>query len=877
MFRKEYIRIESSTQHSSVNEFVVINIPEEDVEPKQIILDPDDQPMWENAKIVAPTPNSAIVQPNVDDNFVINSTHLKMILENKFDGYLRADPHDHIREFLAICDMFKYGETQSEAVKLLIFPFSLCDEAKTWFNELNEESITSWEQMRRAFINRFFPPSLFNRLLLEIRNFSQLEKLMLLQGLQRLEQVKEGLQEIYEHVIKIPLQRIKDIEMGQRELESRSLIASRERASLLEQVMSSKRSNMRLQGTMMMERARANRFRRRVRFMESELRQIRRFRYYDRMRFRRLETFANMTITRSSITPEAIEELVNRQVEEVLAAYEATRAANAFEAEIQSQNGSDIANGNGRDGNGGDGNGGDGNGGNGNGGNKNPNENNRGARPVARECTYQDFMECQPLNFKGTALTWWSSHKRTIGTDAAFAMTWRELMKLMAEVYCPRTEIQKMESELWNLTMKNNDLAAYTQRFQELNMMCTKMVPEEEDRVEEFIRGFPDNIQGNVIAAEPTRMQDARDNRGQQPPNKRQNVGGQNVARAYTDANNERRVYNGPLPLCNKCKFIMKGHALRAVRVRDVIIGHGLVRNHLSGACRVMKKYYADSLCECKVLIIQKETEDKSEEKRLEDVPIVQDFPEVFPEDFPGLPPMRQVEFQIDLVPGAAPMARAPYRLAPTELQELSTQLQELSDKGFIRPSSSPWGAPGLEEDIPKTAFRTRYSHYEFQVMPFGLTNAPTNEEEHAEHLKLILELFKKEELYTKFSICEFWLSKVQFLAHVIDSEGIYMDLAKIEPIKDWASPKTPTEIRQFLDAAFKLLKQKLCSALILALPEGSENFMVYCDASRKGLGVDLMKREKVIAYASHQLKIEENNYTTYDLELGAIVFALKM
>ncbi|GJX55712.1 hypothetical protein Tco_0285609 [Tanacetum coccineum] len=114
MFRKEYIRIESSTQHSSVNEFVVINIPEEDVEPKQIILDPDDQPMWENAKIVAPTPNSAIVQPNVDDNFVINSTHLKMILENKFDGYLRADPHDHIREFLAICDMFKYGKTQSE-------------------------------------------------------------------------------------------------------------------------------------------------------------------------------------------------------------------------------------------------------------------------------------------------------------------------------------------------------------------------------------------------------------------------------------------------------------------------------------------------------------------------------------------------------------------------------------------------------------------------------------------------------------------------------------------------------------------------------------------------------------------------------------------
>nr|GEW25169.1 reverse transcriptase domain-containing protein [Tanacetum cinerariifolium] len=130
--------------------------------------------MWESDKTVAPTPNSAIVQPNVDNNFVINSTHLNMIQEDKFDGYLQADPHDHIREFLTICNMFIYGVTQSEAVKLLIFSFSLLDEAKTWFNELNQESITLWEQMRRAFINRFFPPSLFNRLLLEIRNFSQL-------------------------------------------------------------------------------------------------------------------------------------------------------------------------------------------------------------------------------------------------------------------------------------------------------------------------------------------------------------------------------------------------------------------------------------------------------------------------------------------------------------------------------------------------------------------------------------------------------------------------------------------------------------------------------------------------------------------------------
>ncbi|GJR23304.1 hypothetical protein Tco_0971831 [Tanacetum coccineum] len=117
--------LKSSTHHSFVNEFVVINIPEEDVKPKQIILDPDDQPMWESAKTVAPTPNSAIIQLDVDDNFVINSTHLNMIRENKFDGYLWADPHDHVREFLTICNMFGYGETQSETVKLLIFPFFL--------------------------------------------------------------------------------------------------------------------------------------------------------------------------------------------------------------------------------------------------------------------------------------------------------------------------------------------------------------------------------------------------------------------------------------------------------------------------------------------------------------------------------------------------------------------------------------------------------------------------------------------------------------------------------------------------------------------------------------------------------------------------------
>nr|GEZ42398.1 putative reverse transcriptase domain-containing protein [Tanacetum cinerariifolium] len=300
----------------------------------------------------------------------------------------------------------------------------------------------------------------------------------------------------------------------------------------------------------------------------------------------------------------------------------------------------------------------------------------------------------------------------------------------------------------------------------------------------------------------------------------------------------------------------------------------------------------------------------------------------------------------MEMIRLSAPLARGPNRLAPAEMQELSTQLQELSDKGFIRPSSSPWGASVLfvkkkygsfhmcidyrkinkltmknrypllriddlfdqlqgskvyskidlrsgyhqlrvhEEEIPMTAFRTRYSYYEFQLMPFVLTNAPAvfmdlmnrvckpyldrfvivfiNDiliyskiiKEHEGHLKLIMRLLKKEELHAKFSKCEFWLSKIQFHGHVINSEGIHS-------VKfDWGEKA---------EVVFQLLKQKLCSAPILALPEGSENFVVYCDASHKGVGAVLMQKEKIIAYASRQLKVYEENYTTHDLELDLL------
>ncbi|GJW26968.1 hypothetical protein Tco_0040779 [Tanacetum coccineum] len=239
-------------------------------------------------------------------------------------------------------------------------------------------------------------------------------------------------------------------------------------------------------------------------------------------------------------------------------------------------------------------------------------------------------------------------------------------------------------------------------------------------------------------------------------------------------------------------------------------------------SCAKTQKYIQKGCQVFLAQVMEKETDDKSEEKRLEVVPTVQDFLKVFPEDLPGLPPIRQVEFQINLVPGAAPVARSPYRQAPSEMMciyyrelnklivrnryplprtdDLFDQLQGSSVYSKIDLRSGYHQLRVRDEDIPKTVFRTRYGHYEFQVMPFGLTNAPA--EEHEEHLKLILELLKKEELYAKFLKCDFWLSKVQFLGHVIDSKGIHVDPAKIESIKNWTSPKSLTEIRQFLGLA---------------------------------------------------------------------------
>ncbi|EOX93994.1 DNA/RNA polymerases superfamily protein [Theobroma cacao] len=390
-------------------------------------------------------------------------------------------------------------------------------------------------------------------------------------------------------------------------------------------------------------------------------------------------------------------------------------------------------------------------------------------------------------------------------------------------------------------------------------------------------------------------------------------------------------------------------------------------------------------------------------EPKLEDIPIVSEFSDVFPDDLPGLPPDRELEFPIDLLPGTAPISIPPYRMAPAELKELKVQLQDLVDKGFIRSSISPWGAPVLfvkkkdgtlrlcidyrqlnrvtiknkyplpwiddlfdqlrgamvfskidlrfgyyqlrikEQDVPKTAFRMRYGHYEFLVMPFGLTNAPAvfmdlmnrvfhpyldkfvivfiddilvyskNDDEHVAHLHIVLQTLRERQLYAKFSKCEFWLKEVVFLGHVVSGAGIYVDPKKIEAILQWEQPRTVTEIRSFLGLAgyyrrfvqgfsmivapltrltrkgvkfewddvcenrFQELKNWLTSAPILTPPVSGKEFVVYSDASKLGLGCVLMQDEKVIAYASRQLKKHETNYPTHDLELAAVVFALKI
>jgi hypothetical protein len=439
-----------------------------------------------------------------------------------------------------------------------------------------------------------------------------------------------------------------------------------------------------------------------------------------------------------------------------------------------------------------------------------------------------------------------------------------------------------------------------------------------------------------------------------------------------------------------------------------VILGMNWLRQHGAIIDMLQRTVQLDSPNDSSKLLIRLPTPKRAVErvcavtiKEIKDIPVVREFPDVFPKDLPGLPPERDVEFVIELQPGTTPISRRSYRMPPKELAELKTQLQDLLDKGFIRPSSSPWGCPALfvkkkdqtlrlcvdyrplnevtiknkyplpridllfdqltrakvfskvdlrsgyhqirirPEDVPKTAFTTRYGLYEYLVMSFGLTNAlahfmylmnsvfmpeldkfvvvfiddiliySKSKEEHADHLRIVLTRLREHQLYAKFSKCEFWLDKVHFLGHVLSAKGA-VDPGKVKDILDWKPPTTVHQVRSFLgmagyyrrfipdfsriakpitellknhvkfvwspecDKAFEKLKKLLTTAPVLAQPDIAKPFAVYCDASGIGIGCVLMQ-ERVIAYASRQLKSHEENYPTHDLELAVVVHALKI
>ncbi|GJX60731.1 putative reverse transcriptase domain-containing protein [Tanacetum coccineum] len=521
--------------------------------------------------------------------------------------------------------------------------------------------------------------------------------------------------------------------------------------------------------------------------------------------------------------------------------------------------------------------------------------------------------------------------------------------------FCPSHEMQKLESELWNYAMVKAGHAAYTDRFHELARLVPHLVTFESRMIERYAYSLALQICEMVAVMEPKTMQKAVQISGAltdkavrngsiKKVEKRGNVG--NLARIGVERmiirelrldcrgvpRNVNNAINPTVRACYECGSTdhvrgqgrkNQGNQARGLEPSDLGFRYDIeiASGQLVKIDKVIKGM--DWLSNYTAEIIFHE---KASDKKQEEIVMVRYFPEVFSDDLSRLLPIQEIEFRIELIPEAMPVANSPYRLAPSELEELSGNHQ-------LRVH---------EDDIPKTAFKTLYGYFEFTVMPFSLINAPAifmnlmnrvcrsyldkfmivfihdiliyskTQEEHVEHLRLVLELLKKEKLYAKFSKCEFWLREVQFLGHVINGNGIHMDPSKIKAVKNWKATRTPTEVRSLLgltvyyrrfienfskiaksltiltqksktfdwgeeqELTFQTLKDKLCNALVLALPDGPKDFMVYCDASGIGLGCVLMQRGKVISYASRQLKIHEENYTTHDLELGAVVRSMR-
>ncbi|GJZ64857.1 putative reverse transcriptase domain-containing protein [Tanacetum coccineum] len=538
------------------------------------------------------------------------------------------------------------------------------------------------------------------------------------------------------------------------------------------------------------------------------------------------------------------------------------------------------------------------------------------------ECVEGKKVKFAAATLQGPALTWWNVKIATMGLETVKQMPWIEMKQLMTVEFCPIEEVQRMEHELWNLKVKEYNIVAYTQRFNELALMCPRMVKLERVKVDAYIRGLTDNIKGEVTSSMPANLNEAvrmayklmeqksqaraerilegkkqkwesfqsknSSGKGNHRDNSRQTLQNnqkQGNARAWLPLLLMERCANAlPIPTCYDCGE--QGHTRsrcpRKVKQEEVgeVCGRAYAIKDAEPKRKVrmwlLARKYVEGGCH---LFLAHMTKKKSKEKRLEDVPVICDFPEVFPEELPGLPPPRQVEFRIDLVSGAAPVAHAPYILAPSEMRELLVQLQELPEKGFIHyrelnkltvkncypllriddlfeqlQGSSVYSKIDLrsgyhqlcikEEDIPITAFRTWYGHFEFQVMPFGLTNAP------AVFMDLMCDIHdlisdNGKEWRIACNATSILLTK----------------LTKKDKKCEWGKE----------EEAFQTLKQKLCSAPILALPEGTKDFVVYCDASLKGYGAVLMNHVWFPRFGGlRDLVMHESHKSKYSIHPGS-------
>ncbi|GKA99515.1 putative reverse transcriptase domain-containing protein [Tanacetum coccineum] len=509
---------------------------------------------------------------------------------------------------------------------------------------------------------------------------------------------------------------------------------------------------------------------------------------------------------------------------------------------------------------------------------------------------------------------------QTRGRETTVSMTWEDFKDLTRKEFFPNNE---MQTEFWCHTMVEPGDAAYTDHFHELTGLVPNLVTLENKRIGRYTYGLALQIRVMVAATKLTIIQSAvlkagmltdkairngslkknnkkRGNGGEL--SRKENVRDDNkrsrtsrvfaaitnpVRKKYTEPNDlgfsyEIEIASGQLVEINKvirnCKLEIEGHTFDidlipfGHRSFDVIVGMDWLSRHKAKiVCH--EKVVRIPLPHGEILrVIGEKPKEKvrylmiakTEEPKLKDIIIVRNFPEV---------------------------TKSPYRLAPSEMEELLSQLRELQDKGFIRPSSSLWGAPILfvknkdgsfkmyidYRELNKLTIKNRYPLPRIDDLFDQLTK-----EKHEMHLGLILELLKKEKLYAKFCKCEFWLQEVQFLGHVINQNGIHVEPNKIKAVKNWEARRTPSENKPYVwgeehKEAFQILKDKLCNAPILVLPNGPKDFIVYYDALGLGLGGVLMQRGRVIAYAYRQLKIHEKNYTTHDLELGAVVFALKL